>query len=171
MNRVLAAAAVLLLALSIQPAAAAGKTEPRGYLVYSVTTGTLQTLFGTSQSVHFRRIGEKKTRQNDFDNLWSKKDFDGGKVVVQALPPGDYEVTMIEVRIHPDIAKVELNAPFTIKEGQATYIGQLSPEIDYGLYRVPKKAGYTVADEMERDLGLARKLPAGTPAEKQILAW
>ena len=119
-----------------------------------------------------------------------KPDFTNGEqpgvVFVRALPPGRYGVLNFESwanfygNIKPFMLKKNFYAPFTIKSGVATYLGEFaSYPISLKRYmghdvKEPHKmvvaTYYVVSDQMERDMALAKaRVPAITHDEKAIV--
>ena len=95
-----------------------------------------------------------------------------GKVFVQHLPPGDYEVytygfsgTIIVASVSWSPRKV-FSLPFSIKPGQATYIGNFvrGPSLGTKLEPTLGAAGFfMISDKHERDIEIARRRDPGLP--------
>lgn len=105
-----------------------------------------------------------------------KPDFTGeetGHVIVRRLPPGRYQVdrfffagSNLAGTSYSWSSAVPFTLPFTIRPGEATYIGSFmrAPSLGTPLQPVLGAAGFfVVADRADRDLPIARgKLPPGT---------
>ena len=95
-----------------------------------------------------------------------------GKVMIHHLPPGDYEVytfgfsgTLIVAGVSWSPDKV-FSLPFTIKPGQATYIGNFvrGPSLGTKLEPTLGAAGFfMISDKHERDIEIARKHDPNLP--------
>ncbi|MBP7704830.1 MAG: hypothetical protein KA105_06040 [Caulobacter sp.] len=185
-----------LLALVATPALAAKKAAAYdgadgGYLVYGVGTVAV----GLHFDFPYRRIATpdgaivsdwKGTIEPTLGGAIYLKiknpDFEGresGHVVVRRLPPGDYLIENFAFYgSSPTGAAYDWSAAkpfairFTIKPGQATYIGSFMRAISAGTSLEPQlgAAGFfVVADRSERDLPIARtRLPAGCEVTTQV---
>lgn len=109
-------------------------------------------------------------------------DFTGeetGHVVVRRLPPGSYQVdkfffagSNLAGTSYSWSSAVPFSLPFTIRPGEATYIGSFmrSPSLGTPLQPVLGAAGFfVVANRADRDLPLARaKLPPDTRMNSEV---
>lgn len=173
---------IFLAALSSAPAFAAGKNQDyreadAGCLIYSV--GTIK--IGMRFTFPYGRI---KSQNNQLVKDWSGKiepkvggaiylkiknpDFSGGEtghVVIRCLPPGEYEVGSFSFSGSvPGIGGYTwspaepFSLPFSIRSGEATYIGSFmrAPSLGTSLQPVLGAAGFfVIADRSERDLPIA----------------
>jgi len=92
--------------------------------------------------------------------------YETGKVQIQHLPPGDYEVFTFTFNGFVGVTgwqwfpKNGFSIPFTIKPGQATYIGNFArhPSLGTPLATQLGAAGYfVVSDKSARDVEIAKK--------------
>ena len=187
-------ASIVVLALLIAaPASAKGKDKDYqgadgGYLVYAVGTAKI----GMGFEFPYRQVEAGRA------DAWAGRiepslggaiylkvknpDFTGeesGHVIVRRLPPGRYEVGSFSFA-GSNLAGTSYRwspskpfaLPFTIRPGQATYIGSFvrAPSLGTPLQPALGAAGYfVVADRQDRDLPLAKpKLPAGTPVAIEV---
>lgn len=179
---------VALLALVATPALAAKKSpayagEDGGYLVYGVGTIAI----GMHFDFPYRRAATPEgTTVDDWKGtieptvggaIYLKiknPDFEGresGHVVVRRLPPGEYLIDSLAFYgSSPTGAAYDWSSArpfairFTIRPGQATYIGSYmrAPSLGTSLQPALGAAGFfVVADRSDRDLPIARmRLPA-----------
>ena len=194
--RKLCCALIAVIATVALPAAASAKAKEysgpdAGYLVYSV--GTVR--IGMHFNFAYKRVsnavgapaedwkGKIQPRLGGAIYLKVKNpDFTGeesGHVVVTPLPPGRYEVHDFgfagssplggSVRWSP--AK-PFSLPFTIRSGEATYIGSFmrAPSLGTPLQPVLGAAGFfVIADRAERDVPIARsRLPASVSLTPEV---
>ena len=187
--------AALALAWLVLPCASSAKPREyagpdAGYLVYSVGTVRIGMHFDFS----YRRLS---TLEGAPAEDWRGKiepklggaiylkvkdpDFTGeetGHVVVTRLPPGRYEVNSFAFAgmsargsVHWSPAK-PFALPFSIRSGQATYIGSFmrAPSLGTPLQAKLGAAGFfVVADRATRDLPIAKsRLPAGTAIDDEV---
>lgn len=107
-----------------------------------------------------------------------------GRVHIRRLPPGDYEVfnfgfggsigsTMVTTR-----SARRFSIPFTIRAGEATYIGNFAraPSLGTPLQRQLGARGFfVISNKAERDLAIARQrrsdLPNATVAFTDVSGW
>ncbi len=186
---------LLLLAFAAMPASAAPKPAAYagpdgGYLVYSVGTIRIGMQFGFP----YRRTAlPDGTPAKDWKGeiepavggaIYMKiknPDFQGqetGHVVVRRLPPGDYLIDDFAFGgWGPGVAYAWSSATpfairFTIRAGQATYVGSFMRAPSAGTPLEPQlgMAGFfVVADRSERDLPIASgRLPAGVEPTVQV---
>ena len=186
------ALAVLAFAM---PATAGGKSKEyagadAGYLVHSAGTVSIGMHFDFS----YRRVatvdgaavadwkGKIQPRLGGAIYLKVKNpDFTGketGHVVVTRLPPGNYEVHSFGFAGSTALGSVHwspskpFSLPFTIRPGEATYIGSFMRSPSLGTSLQPKlgAAGFfVVADRSDRDLPIARtRLPAEAALTQQV---
>lgn len=162
-----------------------------GYLVYSV--GTVR--IGMNFSFAYKRIlsaggesvadwkGKIQPRLGGAIYLKVKKpDFTGeesGHVVVTRVPPGQYQVhdfafggsTPLGGSVRWSPAK-PFALPFTIRSGEATYIGSFmrAPSLGTALQPTLGAAGFfVVANRAERDLPIAKtRLPASIGLTSEV---
>lgn len=94
-----------------------------------------------------------------------------GKVHVEHLEPGDYEVYTWSLVGNGMVSELDLmphrgdfSLPFTIKPGQATYVGNFAA-VAIGGEGVPPGAifYYVVSDKHERDIAIARQKEPNLP--------
>ncbi len=155
-----------------------------GYLVFSTSSLKIAMNF----AFNYARKGEHRDPNDTYETgvirckcvgFWkptmSDPDFEGyetGKVQIQRLPPGDYEVytlsfdgSIIVASLHW-FPKNGFSIPFTIKPGEATYIGNFAraPSLGTPLQATLGAAGYfVVSDKHERDLPIAKGKLANLP--------
>jgi len=99
--------------------------------------------------------------------------YESGKVQIQHLPPGDYEIYTLNFGGSlPGLATVEwfpkkgFSIPFTIKAGEATYIGNFArhPSLGTPLASQLGATGYfIVSDKSTRDIGIAKTRDPNLP--------
>lgn len=187
------ASIALLLALPV-PAFARDKDyagADAGYLVYAV--GTVR--IGMDFDFSYRRVG---AADGGPAGAWGGKiepklggaiylkiknpDFTGeesGHVVVRRLPPGRYQVdkflfagSNLAGTSYRWSSAAPFALPFSIRPGEATYIGSFmrAPSLGTPLQPVLGAAGFfVVANRADRDLPIARaKLPAGTEIRTEV---
>lgn len=181
--RALLGALAVLAALPVAARAQDGDASP-GALIYSVGSVDIAMNF----TFGFRRIETPDgTRTADNrgtmvckcvgffrprpDNL----DYYGreaGRVFVQSLPPGRYEIYDFGFTGTLIVAGVEWSSatpfaiPFVIRPGEATYIGNFARAPSLGTRLEPQlgAVGYfVVSDRSERDLAIARARSAALP--------
>jgi hypothetical protein len=144
-----------------------------GVLVFSTSTLKIAMNF----EFFYERVGQGLDPRNSYDagliecdcvGFWhpvmADPDYEGyetGKVQVQHLPPGDYEVYSYffggTMGYSPRHA---FSIPFTIRPGQATYIGNFarSPSLGTPMESRLGALGYfVISDQHERDITIARK--------------
>lgn len=187
---------VFLLAIVATPALAAAKPADYagadgGYLVYAVGTIAL----GMHFDFPYRRTAlPDGAPANDWKGKISptvggaiylkikNPDFEGresGHVVVRRLPPGDYVIDNFAFYgSSPMGAAYDWSSAkpfairFTIRPGQATYIGSFMRAVSLGTPLEPQlgAAGFfVVADRAGRDLPIARtRLPAACEVTAQV---
>lgn len=148
-----------------------------GYLVYSV--GTIR--IGMDFSFPYKRVAQLDgSSVNDWSGviepklggMWTlkikKPDFEGretGHVIIRRLPPGRYAITNFGFSGQiPGVGGIDWSAakpfeiPFSIKPGQATYIGSFMRSPSFGTSLQPQlgAAGFfVIADRSNRDLPIA----------------
>jgi hypothetical protein len=115
-----------------------------------------------------RCVGFFSPRPKDLDY----QGREAGRVFVRYLPPGQYEIhdfgfsgTLIVAGVEWSSAS-PLSIPFTIKPGEATYIGNFARAPSLGTRLEPDlgAVGYfVVSDQSERDLPIARVKAADLP--------
>ncbi len=158
-------------------------TDYRGYdvgiLIFSTSTLKISSNF----AFYYKKLGDIRDVKSTYGagtidcrclGFWRAKisdpDYDTGyetgKVQIQHLQPGDYEVytlafngSIVAASLHWYPTK-PFSIPFTIKSGQATYIGNFAraPSLGTPLAAQLDAAGYfVVSDKRERDLEIARK--------------
>jgi len=97
---------------------------------------------------------------------------EAGRVFVQSLPPGRYEIYDFGFTGTIIVASVEWSSrtpfaiPFTINPGEATYIGNFARAPSLGTRLEPQlgAVGYfVVSDQSERDLAIARARDPALP--------
>lgn len=188
MVRALVISLLGLAAVISAPAAAKDKEyegPEGGYLVYSVGAiegAGLGFLFyyrptAVTGKPDRRWKGEIEPRLGGAIHLKVKNpEFTGsevGEVVVRRLPPGSYEVhnfyfggSNLAGTTYDWSSAVPFSLPFTIRPGEATYIGTFMRGQSAGtpLQPVLGFAGFfLLADRSDRDVPIARaKLPSGT---------
>lgn len=116
--------------------------------------------------------------------MWGpRRDFDytgleNGKVAIQRLPPGDYEIHdfgfggSLGGMITSGSSARAFVIPFTVRSGQTTYIGGFARAVSLGTSLAPVlgAAGYfVISDRSARDLPIARaKMPDLPEATIQV---
>jgi hypothetical protein len=119
-------------------------------------------------SIECRCVGFFRARRSNVD-------YDGperGYVIVRRLPPGDYEVH--DFGFSGSMGRAEVNwsssrrfaIPFTIRTGEATYIGNFAraPSLGTPLQRTLGAAGFfVISDRSDRDIAIARQREPGLP--------
>ncbi|MDX2236974.1 MAG: hypothetical protein NW203_05375 [Hyphomonadaceae bacterium] len=170
--------------LAVANNARAQDNETPGALVYSVGSfdiamnfsfGYRRTATSSGEAVDDARgtmvcrcVGFFRPRPRDLD-------YDGreaGRVIVQSLPPGRYEIddfgftgTLIIAGVVWSSA-TPFSIPFTIHPGEATYIGNFARAPSLGTPLEPQlgAVGYfVVSDQSARDLPIARAKVADLP--------
>jgi hypothetical protein len=121
-----------------------------------------------------RCVGFFSPRPNDLDY----QGREAGRVITRELPPGAYEIHDFGFRGTLIVAGVEWSSaspfsiPFTIKPGEATYLGNIAraPSLGTPLERELGAVGYfVISDQSERDLPLARaKTPTLPPVRMDV---
>jgi hypothetical protein len=115
-------------------------------------------------------------------NLFSKQTPDyaangeSGVVLVESLPPGDYEIYNFDVFYNGGTiqknfgSKTDVSIPFSVKPGTTTYLGnyQANKLIGQNVLGMPLPAGarFIVSDRLASELPIAQakaKTPLGTP--------
>lgn len=159
-----------------------------GYLVYSVGTIRIGMDFAFPYSRTALLDGSpvddwKGVIEPKLGGMWTlkikKPDFDGresGHVIIRRLPPGQYAITNFAFGGQvPGIGSFDWSAvkpfeiPFSIKSGQATYIGSYmrSPSFGMSLQTLLGTAGFfVVSDRSVRDLPIALRKNAALPVAK-----
>jgi hypothetical protein len=176
--------AVMALLLAVPGPATADTPEPPGVLVYSVGSIDIAMNF----AMEFRRIARpsgEPVRDNRstmvcrcvgfFSPRPRDLDYQGreaGRVISRELPPGQYEIfdfgfsgTLIVAGVEWSSAS-PFSIPFTIRPGEATYIGNFAraPSLGTPLEGQLGAVGYfVVSDQSERDLPIARTKAADLP--------
>ncbi len=98
--------------------------------------------------------------------------YENGKVQIQHLPPGDYDVYTFTFGGSDILGSYSwypsrgFSIPFTIKPGQATYIGNFAraPSLGTSFEANLGAAGYfVVSDKHDRDIAIARKKDPNLP--------
>jgi hypothetical protein len=99
-------------------------------------------------------------------------DYETGKVQIQYLAPGDYEVytynfggSVAGVGFHYFPAK-PLSLPFTIRQGQTTYIGNFARAPSLGTPLADKLGAegyFIVSDRSDRDIAIAKQKEPNLP--------
>jgi hypothetical protein len=148
-----------------------------GYLITTVAA-RLDTGYD-SYNLNFR----KKDRSTESNVWWGqsnmfdrrKLDIDDGKergiVEVRRLPPGDYEFFNYRISRNGGTvqewwtSKQDFSIPFTIKPGQATYVGEfmaieLHAKNLFGM-TVQDGAYFVLSDKTERDVVIAKQKESG----------
>jgi len=190
MARIIAALTIASI-LSLSPAWSAERinTDYRGpdagALVFS--TSTLQI------SMNFTFLYKKKGDDRDADSVFGagsivcdcvgfwhptmsdpdyNTGYETGKVQIQHLPPGDYEVYtftfsgFMATTAWQWFPKNGFSIPFTIKPGEATYIGNFArhPSLGTPLASQLGATGYfVVSDQSARDIEIAKKHDPNLP--------
>lgn len=180
------AAFAVLAALVVFPnVALAQNEEAPGTLIYSVgsvdiamnfefgfqRTATLagEAVADNRGAMVCRCVGFFRPRPNNLDYYGRE----AGRVFVQSLPAGRYEIHDFGFRGTLIVAGVEWSSaipfaiPFTINPGEATYIGNFAraPSLGTSLESQLGAVGYfVVSDQSERDLAIARARNAALPA-------
>lgn len=180
---------VALFALSGVARGQAGGEAP-GMLVYSVGSVDIAMSF----RFEYRRIatssGEAVTDNRGamicdcvgfFNPRPSNLDYRGreaGRVFVRTLPPGRYEIYDFGFRGSIVVENLEWSSStpfavaFTIRPGEATYIGNFARAPSLGSRLEPElgAVGYfVVSDQSERDLPIARaKVPGLLPVRMEV---
>lgn len=191
-------ALVLAIPIGSLPAAASASEKPAEYrgadagcLIYSVGTRSIGMRFkfryaradGASPNGGGRWAGTIEPRVGGAILLKIRNpDFTGeesGHVIVRCLPPGRYAVGGFEFSGSiPGVGSTQWSParpivmPFTIRSGEATYIGTFirAPSLGTPLQPVLGAAGYfLVADRRKRDLPIARaRLPSGMAVTNEV---
>lgn len=163
-----------------------------GCLVYSVGTAVM----GMKFVFPYKRVATEDSRAvNDWAGRIEPRvggavylkikepDFSGeetGHVVVRCLPPGRYEVGSFKFGgFVPGVAAFTYSAgkpfslPFTVRSGEATYIGSFirAPSLGTPLGKTLGAKGYfVIADRASRDLPIANgKLPQGMKVSSEVV--
>ncbi|HEY1630963.1 MAG TPA: hypothetical protein VGF56_06585 [Rhizomicrobium sp.] len=161
-----------------------------GTLVFSTGTLKLPSQYG----FYYRRVGDDRSLTDTAGagaiycpciGFWhpemSDPDYQGGEtgiVQIQHLKPGNYEVytygyagTLVVATIQWSPARPFL-LPFTIKPGEATYVGNFARAVSLGTPMADKvgASGYfVISDKHERDIAIARqKVPELPPVTVQV---
>lgn len=185
----------LAAALAVGPGArAADYNGPDGgYLVYSVGSIAIPMNFafryrGLAPAPGSSRAWTGMIGCGCVGAFGARSDFDftgreSGKVKIERLPPGDYEIHdfgfggSLGSSVTGFSSGRPFVIPFTIRAGQATYIGSFAraPSLGTSLQPVLGAAGFfVVSDRGERDLAIARQrrpdLPVVTMAVADVSA-
>lgn len=122
-----------------------------------------------------RCVGFFRPRPNNLDYYGRE----AGRVFIQSLPPGRYEIydfgfsgTLIVAGVEWSSA-TPFSIPFTINAGEATYIGNFARAPSLGTNLEPQlgAVGYfVVSDQSERDLAIARARDPALPAVRVEVA-
>lgn len=122
-----------------------------------------------------RCVGFFRPRPNNLDYYGRE----AGRVFIQSLPPGRYEIydfgfsgTLIVAGVEWSSA-TPFSIPFTINAGEATYIGNFARAPSLGTSLEPQlgAVGYfVVSDQSERDLAIARARDLALPAVRVEVA-
>ncbi len=97
-----------------------------------------------------------------------------GAVIVQQLPPGNWELFTFQANIHGGRWRPDnyFSIPFTIKPGRGTYLGDYQPmgHTDAGLLTdYPSGVRFVVTDHSARDIPIATaKNPGLGPVDIQV---
>jgi hypothetical protein len=102
-----------------------------------------------------------------FDHAPDYSGHEAGQVHILHLKPGDYEIYRAAIFANAGIQNFtfdlpEFSLPFTIRPGEATYVGDLAGAAEW---RGGALQGgyYVVSDRHERDLDIARRKDAQLP--------
>lgn len=157
--------------------------DDAGYLAYS--TGSVpQYAFPYSFTYHrveARPDGDWKGYIIPRINIWTGKmkirDFDGeevGQIYTRRLPPGNYVVDdffftgFLPGMVFDWHSSKKLDIPFTIRPGEATYIGTF---MRLNSWKTPQEAAgfFVITDRADRDWPLVKdRLPDGTKITSEI---
>jgi hypothetical protein len=184
-------ALVVFAALAFTNVASAQENSSTGTLIYSVgsvdiamnfefgyqRTATLsgEPVADNRGAMVCRCVGFFRPRPNNLDYYGRE----AGRVVVQSLPPGRYEIhdfgfsgTLIVAGVEWSSA-TPFSIPFTINAGEATYIGNFARAPSLGTSLEPQlgAVGYfVVSDQSDRDLAIARARDPALPAVRVEVA-
>jgi len=108
--------------------------------------------------------GQIESRTGGFSRLRvSNAEYDGretGRVFIRRLPPGEYEIDDFRFAgTRRFSSRQPFSIRFTIRPGQATYIGNFAraPSLGTPLQRTLGAVGFfVISDKSERDIALAR---------------
>ncbi len=115
-----------------------------------------------SRGFYFRKIGTDQREFVQYNQIWSKNEFNNGLVYAFSLPPGEYE--FFDFRLFYSTgysesswsAQEEFSIPFTVTTGEVSYLGeihtiQLVGENLFGI-DIPAGGVFAISDQIERDL-------------------
>ncbi len=185
------ALAVLAALLVLPNDASAQADDAQGTLIYSVGSvdiamnfefGYRRTATLAGDAVDDNRgvmvcrcVGFLRPRPSNLDYYGRE----AGRVIVQSLPAGRYEIydfgftgTLIVAGVVWSSA-TPFSIPFTIHPGEATYIGSFARAPSLGTRLEPQlgAVGYfVVSDQSERDVPIARARHAALPAVREEVA-
>lgn len=153
------------------------------------STGTMNTTY----ALQFRKRvpggatkketwGEITFDQSHLFNKLQSADYQSsretGMVLVQAMPPGEYEIYNFFIFRRAGVltysfrSKTDLSIPFTVKAGQATYLGNYQANDFSGKniigFSEPAGAVFVVTDRLAAELPIAQakaNTALGTPAD------
>lgn len=166
--------AFLFVAIGRGPAAAAEdySGDDAGYLIYSAGSIAMPLAFqfpykrvaGPSGEPASDWSGQIESRTGGFSRLRvSNAEYSGretGRVFVRRLPPGEYEIDDFRFAgTRRFSSRRPFSIRFTIRPGQATYIGNFAraPSLGTPLQRTLGAVGFfVISDKSERDIALAR---------------
>ena len=184
---ILAAALLCLSGCAADPVNSDYRGPDAGVLVYSM--GTVE--YPSNYDFRYRKSGGGRDSRFSagsdgdmrcsclgwFNTTMSDSDYTGrevGKVHIQYMPPGNYEVYAYDFVISSPLDSTadfvgpekDFSLPFTIKPGRATYIGNFARVRSQGT-RLHAKLGVTgyfvISDKHKRDIAIARKQDSGLP--------
>jgi hypothetical protein len=178
------ALAVIAVFLAFPGLARAQDGDAPGTLIYSIgsvdiamnfefgfrRTATLsgETVATPRGSMVCKCVGLIRPRPGNLDYYGRE----AGRVIVQSLPPGRYEIQDFGFSGTIVVAGVSWSSttpfsiPFTIKPGEATYIGNIAraPSLGTRLQPLLGAVGYfVVSDQSARDLPIAQARDAALP--------
>jgi hypothetical protein len=144
-------------ALDVEPDYEFKEDKNTGLLIVAVTHKTdtvILRLRSKDNSIDEAIMTHTSAAPMDFDNP-------KGRLAVIELPPGDYEFYQWETFL-PGLryTSPSFSAPFTIRKGQAVYVGSLYAYVDVTSWGGPRPLidqELTVTDESERDIALFTK--------------
>lgn len=121
--------------------------------------------------VEKRAIGQFNYSGVSILPMMRRGDYNGphgrGDVLVQTLPPGEYEIYSYKIHMYTGMAEatywsnIPLSIPFSVKAGETVYLGNYTAYKQTGknIIGIPVPAGavFVVESRLSEDLAVARK--------------